>query len=748
MSDWQDVPMDAPRPRGGVSVVSVDGKSFGGETASGQWEDVPMDQPAAQDPPVGRTMGQELATGTRSVVEGATGIPMAVGDAMNTLINYGIMGVNKVSGKSVPYLAMPSESLAGFFDEYGVSKDEGLAGDIQRGVAGAMAIPGGAMLSKPATAMGQALKSSLATQPTMQAASGATGAMGSQAVQELGGGPIAQTIGGVVGSMAPTGAAQLPSAGRRIIRGPNGAEKVAENIKTFSRAGTTPTVGQATERPGVQAVESFLARNPGSSPVIKGKAEGQADEIGAMIDEIAQQSKGTVDVGRSITRGVSAFVDKFKEKSGELYDAIDQTIAPGQQVKVSNTLATLSKLSSKIPGAPKTSGDFVNPRIAKMRGNIISDTGEQIAARREAVRGTLDEMKSVQGQIDDLTRKVVDQSAAEDIVSSRLGAKSLPGTKRTSLVIDELESQKSELSARLSVDLRQMLADDIALLSRGRELPYQALKELRTRVGYLLDSSELVSDIPKSQLKQVYGAISRDIEAGLPDEALPLLSRATKFYKAGQDRIDVLDNVISGKTYEKIYNAAVSETKDGPTLISKVLRSMPPATRTKMAHEFLRTMGKATAGKQSAAGDVFSTETFLTNWNKMNPQAKSALFSNIGPQYVPAMNSIAKVAENIRKGSKVFANQSGTQQALSLKETIGGSLVALLMGQPGVAAAGIAEPAIAYGAAKWMTNPNIVKWMAQNSRRPAETLPVLLNTLSQKHKKDPDVQDFVEELIQ
>jgi hypothetical protein len=253
-----------------------------------------------------------------------------------------------------------------------------------------------------------------------------------------------------------------------------------------------------------------------------------------------------------------------------------------------------------------------------------------------------------------------------------------------------------------------------------------------------------VSDIPKSEIKQLYGAISRDIEQGLPTDALPMLTQANKFYNEGKETIDVLGNVISNKTYEKIYGAAISEAKDGPTLINTVLRSMPPDTRKKMAHEFLRTMGRATSGNQSAAGDVFSTETFLTNWDKINPRAKAALFSNIDPKYTKSLDSIAKVAENIRKGSKVFRNVSGTQQAISLDRTLGGGvLLSLVTGNVIPAVGAVVGPSMAYGAANWMNNPNIVNWLAQNSRRPIEALPIIINALSKKYKDDEDVQDFV-----
>lgn len=713
-------PWDAYKKTGpSVEIVSVNGEP---ETLS------PMDQ---------------VKSGARSVVEGAASLPMAVGDAVNTLANYGILGINKLSGSDIPTLNLPSETLRQMLNATGAKEDTGISGDVIRGASGAMTFPAAAMTTPAASTMGAALKSSLAAKPVLQVASGATGGAGSGFVREMGGGPVAQLVGGVVGSMAPVAAGQIPSAARSVIAGKRGAQGAAENIRTFQDAGTFPTVGQATQSRAAQAAESFLSRSPGSAGVVAEKATAQGDDIARMIEEIAGRSGGKAQTGKAIKEGVTDFTAQFKEKAGQLYDLVDGVIPPNQQVPVNNTISTLRNLTSKIKGAARTSEEFINPKLARIKQNIVQDTGETIRARRDSVKNTIQEINTVQSKIDDLERNIVDQAAAEEVYAQRLGGKMTTGP-RDSLVINELNATKKELEKRLSADLPKMLKDDMAELAKGRQMPYRSMKELRTRIGYMLDSSELVSDIPKSELKKVYGAISRDIEAGLPPDATQFLGRANQFYKAGRDRIDTLENILSGKTYEKIYNAAIGETKDGPTLINKVLRSMPTQTRSKMAHEFLRTMGKATAGNQGAAGDVFSTETFLTNWNKMDPRAKSALFANIDPQYTKAIDSISQVAENIRTGSKVFRNTSGTQQAVSLEQTIGGALVLLLTGNVVPAIATATEPAIAYGAAKWMTNPNIVKWIAQNSRRPVESLPILVNSLAQRHQNDPEVQEFAE----
>jgi hypothetical protein len=745
-----------------VDVADTQQPSLGPDTGS-EWDVV--DEPGPHDaliaqyhagelPDRKKSIVEELAkrgaialnqfkSGARSVVEGAAGLPLMVGDAANTLVNYGISGANELTGANIPELSMPSETTNQMLDATGAQEDTGITGDIIRGAAGAMTFPAAAIATPAASATGTALKTALAAKPVAQVVSGAGSGMGAGLVREAGGGPGAQMVGSLVGGMTPYAVKQTPSAFRSGVTGKRGPEGVAENLKTFGEANTTPSVGQATQGRAAQAAESFLSRSPGSAGVIADKATTQGDDIARMIEEIAGKSGGKAQTGKAIKEGVADFVTRFKEKSGELYGLVDGVISPKQKVPVNNTISTLRSLTSRIKGASKTSEEFINPKLARIKQNLIQDTGETIKARRDAVKSTMDQMKTVQGQIDDIERSIIDQASAEETVAQRRGGKMKTG-KRDSLVIKELTEKKEALTNRLSSELPEMLKDDLTELTKGRQMPYQAMKELRTRVGYLLDSSEIMSDIPKSELKKLYGAISRDIEGGLPPEATSFLKRANTFYKAGKDRVDTLENVLSGKTYEKIYNAAIGETKDGPTLINKVLRSMPRQTRQKMAHEFLRTMGKSTAGKQNAAVDAFSTETFLTNWGKMDSKAKSALFSNISPDYIKSIDSIAKVAENIRTGSKVFSNPSGTQQAVSLQQTIGGAMFFLLTGNVGAAIATAIEPAIAYGAAKWMRNPNIVRWLAQNNRRPVERLPILINSLARQHRNDAEVQDFAE----
>ena len=273
--------------------------------------------------------------------------------------------------------------------------------------------------------------------------------------------------------------------------------------------------------------------------------------------------------------------------------------------------------------------------------------------------------------------------------------------------------------------IRQALQSDLG--QNGTALPYSTLSDLRSRVGEMLTGSDLTTDIPRAQVKRLYGGLSQDLQgaaqAAGPD-AVAAFNRANTYYRAGMNRMDVLSNVLDRNGGpEAIYNAALSGTKSGATQLRSITRSLDPDQQGVLAATVFKRMGQATAGAQNAAGDVFSPETFLTNWNRMSPEAKSALFDRF-PDLQDQASNLATVGENLKAGSKVFRNASGTgaaeQQTHTIRDVLIGSLLSgegghMLMGPHGLALA--AAPLAAAGGAnllaRGMTSPTMVDWAAR-----------------------------------
>src|SRR5690606_27430610 len=129
---------------------------------------------------------------------------------------------------------------------------------------------------------------------------------------------------------------------------------------------------------------------------------------------------------------------------------------------------------------------------------------------------------------------------------------------------------------------------------------------------------------------------------------------------------------------EKVYAAAFSGVGQGATTLRSVMQSLDRGAQRELTASFIRRMGRATSREQTAAGDVFSMETFLTNWDSVSPEAKRVLFDRHGPMFSASMDRIARTAEGVREGSRVFRNPSGTARQGALMQAGG---TALLGGQ-------------------------------------------------------------------
>jgi hypothetical protein len=157
-------------------------------------------------------------------------------------------------------------------------------------------------------------------------------------------------------------------------------------------------------------------------------------------------------------------------------------------------------------------------------------------------------------------------------------------------------------------------------------------------------------------------------------------------------------------------------------------------------------LGKALPGMQNAEGDAFNPSTFLTNWNKLDPAAKDALFGAKGQtnQLRRALDSFANTTGTIRN-STLYKNPSGTAAAaghgFGLLALLG-EAGAALSGHPKVLAASAGAIAGNNILARALTNPKVVSWLASSAKLPTSALPNAINQLSKMGKIDPDARDL------
>ena len=631
-----------------------------------------LDQPQAQaeQPGMLDQIGRQLGLTARYGMEGAGNlanlvtepIRQNVTDPLARMMSGGPSLSDLITGNQAPQGESTGDAMSRLADSLGLPKPQG---SLEEGVGNASKALVGTGLSAGAGLAAGAPQ--LAAQPLMQGISTITGAGAQSAAQEAGAGPGGQLLASLAGGIAPGAiSAGVPAAVRGAIRGSD-PSKLNQNIAAFKDAGTTGSVGQASENRVMRALESLISRVPGGAGVMQKKAASQADETGkglqALADQLAPKTNPTT-AGRAIEQGITGdggFVSRFKEKASQLYDQVDQHMPAQTPVAVPATKNFLAQASTPTKGAEATSALLSNPKLA---------------------------------------------------------------------------------------GIGQALNEDLAKAANGT-LPYEAVKALRTRVGAMIADAGITSDVPRGELKRLYGALSEDIRntAAQNPKAFAATNRADNFYRAGMDRIDRVESVVNkAGGPEKIFQAATSGTREGASTLRAVMQSLKPEEAKILTSTVVRRLGRANPGAQNDTGDAFSTETFLTNWNGLSKEAKSTLFDRMGPDYRASMDNVARMASNLRSGSKVFRNPSGTSDATIQAATVGSAVTSLLMGHPGGAASvGLVVGGANVGA-KLLTNPTFVRWLGRNTNRPIGSLNAQIGVLANMGKDDPDIAEFVNQV--
>jgi len=620
-------------------------------------------------------LGHQVGLTARAAVQGAAALPGMVSDAATGLVNAGLDAYTDARAPTTSELVTGqkekgfrfqkvSSALGNIMDQTGVAKPENaterVVQDAATGAATALTGVGAgqAVANVAAGPITKALGSAMAAAPGMQAVSGATGAGASGITREAGGGAVAQGVAGIAGALAPAAVPFAAQAGvRGALRGGEaGRQQVANNIATFEEAaGTTPTLGQATQSRALQGAETGLSNVVGGSGVMVRRGEQQADALAKSVQDLTDRLAPTAsgaDAGEAIARGVATFRDNVRETQQRLYNNLDRFIAPDAPITVSNTRAALQELNAGIDGAENLSTWFRNAKLSSLEASLVADLKK--AAADQAPAGS---------------RSSVMNPAAPNLDTAAL--------------------------------------------------PYESIKKMRTLVGREMSDANFTSEINRDKWSKLYAALSEDLgvtaKAAGP-EAAQAWTRANTFTRLASERMEQISSIVNKDAPEKIFKAATTGLADGGTQINRLMKSMPVENRREVAAAVLQRLGRAKPGQQNEMGDAFSSETFLTNLANMSQPARRALFNTSGfPNLEQKITMMGRMAANRREGSKVFANPSGTARQGAMIGWAAGLGTALATGNSAAVSAALAAPVVGNALARLATNPRFVRALAQST---------------------------------
>jgi hypothetical protein len=300
------------------------------------------------------------------------------------------------------------------------------------------------------------------------------------------------------------------------------------------------------------------------------------------------------------------------------------------------------------------------------------------------------------------------------------------------------------------------------------------LKLMRTEIGRSLSNFGIYdARLDRSQLKHLYGAISRDIEVGVMDlanrariqsrlgnnradavsldaarkaeGALYALRRADRYTRMGMERMDRFAKLVGTENPQAaaglLIRSALDGTKGNMQMLRTSLAVLRPEERSQVSRMVFEELGKPQA---SAGGIVqeakFSMESALTRWQAMSPEARNLLFGGELKKDIDNFIHVVSRLANVEKTAN--RSRSGTN-AMNLTALVGsaGSIAAGNIAVPlGVAGSGLAASILMSRPAyvRWMTTYAQVRAAVARSRINANTarLQVVVNRLGDLAQKD------------
>jgi hypothetical protein len=511
-----------------------------------------------------------------------------------------------------------------------------------------------------------------------------TGAAAGKATYDATGNEALAITAGMLPGAAQYGGTELVK--RAVRGGEEGRQRMAQRTQDLKNAGVdNPTLGLSSGNRFLGGVENLLQNTPGAVGIMQ-RARTEAVEgmesAANRAASLASPNRGSIDAGRAIQKGGANFKQDFKAQQEALYNRLDQFIEGQAPVRVDATKQTLAELNSGIRGAPELSKQFQNGRLQSIEAAIGSDTSGAPA--------------SVQ---------VYPQPprAAGGIMNQ-------------------------------PIDQPPLLVQTPAGPPRNT-LPFEAVKKTRTLVGNEIADNSLLSDVPRSKWNPLYAALSNDMQGAATaagPQAEGALNRANQYTRAGIGRMERIAPIVNRESPEGSFKALESTLRDNNSTFQAVKKSLPQDARGSFAGTIIERLGKASPGQQDAEGSRWSPETFLTNWNRIGPEAQRELLAGIpnAGQVKDLVDSVARGASMMRDNSKMWANPSGTGANVAARGVIG----AIGAGGAG-AAAGLLNPLVPIGAAVGVGGVNLAA-RALTSRNVREAMqrrtdidPELLNSL-------------------
>ncbi len=218
----------------------------------------------------------------------------------------------------------------------------------------------------------------------------------------------------------------------------------------------------------------------------------------------------------------------------------------------------------------------------------------------------------------------------------------------------------------------------------------ESMRAARTEIGRALsEGNQLDASLSRTQLKQLYGALTNDVQRALvgvaarariqeragrlpagvadqADRALHLTRIADRYTRAGMERMDRFMGVLGANSIEQAGQRIAQYLRDNTQnvrALDTVASALRPEEWRSVLGHVIDNLGRLPPGAREAER-VFSFERFATDFNKISqsPRVQAIFERGIGQAHFAALQRLARVAERM-KYYETTKNYSGSAYA-------------------------------------------------------------------------------------
>ena len=480
-----------------------------------------------------------------------------------------------------------------------------------------------------------------------------------------------------------------------------------ETFDRMIRSGVTaPTLGQVTQNPLVNMMETFFRNMPMSAKVMHENASQTLADISKRMQELSSMvggAKTPEEAGRKLMTSMQAARKTYEEQRDNLYGAVGNLI------------------DKKFSGSAPATQEFVNELVLLKNNPLTAGPVDDALIQAQKVLSavdngqlTYDALKSFRTDIGRIVRQ------AE---TKNYGALSPSETKLKALY-GKLSSDLDSLVEQAAVRQMDLFDDPAAAKEAGK-----AITEAYKKANSFVLQNE----------KKNLGAIDF----------------IDKVLKKGEfDSVDALKEVMrnanmSGERIRKLKEKLAPEEFD--ELSGYVLGNLGmPRSAVAEGMELGESIAKE--GAEYVAERGFSPQTFMTNWNNLSKESKELLFG--GTQHkelVPALDDLMFTINRVKSAADQMANPSGTAKAANAIAFFTSTPALMYGGGDTGFAYGLMALGVPAGGSRLFTSPDVVKWLSTAVEKSAfdpQSMGQHVRRLGQIALVNPEIRSEIEGMLE